>query len=196
MIYLITNRKLCSEDHYLASIKTAAEAGVDKIILREKDLNNEEYEKLYYKIKSIVPEKTEIIVNSNIEAFNKVKAHTIQLSYKDFLNNKVIPHAHIGVSVHSVEEGLKCDSMVCKYILASHIFPTKCKEGLAPKGVAFISELKKKVKCPVIALGGIDISNASLVKGAGADGIALMSAFFKAESVETMTSKLCDIMKA
>ncbi len=88
-----------------------------------------------------------------------------------------------GVSIHSVEEGIRANKEGCNYILASHIFPTKCKEGLEPKGVEFIRELKNVVTCPIIALGGISTENASKVIEAGADGIALMSTFFYCEDV-------------
>ncbi|WP_346934777.1 thiamine phosphate synthase [Clostridium sp.] len=184
MIYLITNRHLVSEEKYFKTLQDASLAGVDRIILREKDLNDEELERLYYKIKALVSDNTEIIINSNIKVFKKVEEKTLHLPFKDFMKfnseKKVI---RAGVSIHSVEEGIRANKEGCNYILASHIFPTKCKEGLEPKGVEFIRELKNVVTCPIIALGGISTENASKVIEAGADGIALMSTFFYCEDV-------------
>lgn len=184
MIYLITNRHLVSEEKYFKTLQDASLAGVDRIILREKDLNDEELERLYYKIKALVSDNTEIIINSNIKVSKKVEEKTLHLPFKDFMKfnseKKVI---RAGVSIHSVEEGIRANKEGCNYILASHIFPTKCKEGLEPKGVEFIRELKKVVTCPIIALGGISTENASKVIEAGADGIALMSTFFYCEDV-------------
>ena len=50
-------------------------------------MNNKEYEELYYKVKKIAP-STEIIINSKIDIFQKIKEKTIQLSFNDFRKNK------------------------------------------------------------------------------------------------------------
>ena len=60
-IYLITNRHLVSTEKYFNTIKEADKHKNIKIILREQDLNNKEYEELYYKVKKIAP-TTEIII--------------------------------------------------------------------------------------------------------------------------------------
>ena len=86
---------------------------------------------------------------------------------------------NVGVAIHTVEEGILAHNKGAKYILASHIFKTKCKEGLEPKGIQFISELREYVNCEIIALGGINYDNYMNVIEAGADGIAVMSLFYE-----------------
>ena len=132
-IYLITNRHLVSTEKYFNTIKEADKHKNIKIILREKDLNNKEYEELYYKVKKIAP-TTEIIINSKIDIFQKIEEKTIQVSFNDFKKNKNII-GRVGVSVHSLEEAIYADENGADFILVSHIFATKCKEGLKPKGV-------------------------------------------------------------
>ncbi|MGO0807446.1 thiamine phosphate synthase, partial [Clostridioides difficile] len=41
----------------------------------------------------------------------------------------------------------------------SHIYETKCKEGLNPKGIELLKEAKKITDIKIIALGGILPSN-------------------------------------
>lgn len=190
MIYLITNRNLASEEKYFKALKEASLAGVHSIILREKDMQNEDFKKLYYKVKEIVNPATNIIINSKTEVFKEVQEKTLHLSFKDFINLKDKSIKNIGVSVHTIEEGIRADALGCSYILASHIFPTKCKEGLEPKGLNFIKELREKVSCPIIALGGITEHNAKDVRKAGADGVALMSAFFHYDNVYELVRKI------
>lgn len=175
-IYFITNRALASEEKYFEVIKSVADYNNIKIILREKDLNDEEYKKLYYKVKELAP-NTEIIINSKLKIFNEVNEKTIQLSFNDFMSLGRVDY-NVGVSVHTIEEGRLAYSKGAKYLLASHIFETRCKEGLEPKGVEFISELRKCVKCDIIALGGINSDNYMKVIEAGANGIAVMSLFY------------------
>lgn len=184
-IYLITNRNLVSEEKYYKTIREAEKAGIDKIILREKDLNNDQYKELYYNIKSQISNNTEIIINSKLDIFNEVRASRVHLPFEAFMELESVEGA-IGVSVHSVEEGIKADRKGASYILASHIFETKCKEGLKPKGIEFIKDLRRNVKCKVIALGGINTDNYKDVIEAGADGIAIMSLLFLSNDVKAL----------
>ncbi|MEG0308044.1 MAG: thiamine phosphate synthase [Clostridium sp.] len=190
MIYLITNRHLANEEKYLRTLREASLAGVERIILREKDLSNEQLEELYYKVKEVINPATEIIINSNIEILKKVGEKILQLPFKSFMEFHNEKNWEIGVAVHSIEEGIAACEKGCSYILASHIFPTKCKDGLAPKGIEFIKELSEKVTCNIIALGGISTENAQSVIEAGADGVAVMSAFFMCEDVGELVQGL------
>lgn len=178
MVYLITNRNLAAEEKYLEVIKNASYNEVNNIILREKDLSDESFEELYYKVKKIINPKCNLIINSKINVFNKVGEKIIHLPFKDFMDYEIPIGVKVGVSIHTLEEGIEASSRGAEYILASHIYETKCKEGLKPKGIGFIKELKEKVDCKIIALGGINEINYKEVIKAGADGIALMSYFF------------------
>ncbi|MGM9964680.1 MAG: thiamine phosphate synthase, partial [Clostridium sp.] len=96
----------------------------------------------------------------------------------------------VGVSVHSLEEAIYADENGADFILVSHIFATKCKEGLKPKGVDYIKEVKAKVSCKVVALGGINTENYNEVIKAGADGIAIMSLLFESKNIHETIKKI------
>ncbi|SHJ30283.1 thiamine-phosphate pyrophosphorylase [Clostridium cavendishii DSM 21758] len=182
MIYLITNRNLAIKEKYLAVLKEASYNGINNIILREKDLADIEFEELYRLVKKSINPKCNLIINSKLNVFNRVKENTIHLPFKEFLSYNPNRIVEVGVSVHTLEEGIEADKRGAKYILASHIYETKCKEGLEPKGIEYIRRLKNNVKCQIIALGGINEKNYKDVLNAGADGIALMSYFFKQDA--------------
>lgn len=175
-IYFITNRSLVNEEKYFQVIKKVSSYPNIRIILREKDLSDKEYEDLYYKVKELAP-NSEIIINSKLNVFKKINENTIQLSFNDFMALDEFDY-NVGVSVHTVEEGILAYNKGAKYLLASHIFETKCKKGLEPKGIQFISKLREYVNCEIIALGGIKYDNYINVVEAGADGIAVMSLFY------------------
>ena len=175
-IYFITNRSLVNEEKYFEVIKKVSTYPNIRIILREKDLSDKAYEELYYKVKELAP-NSEIIINSKLKVFRKVNEEIIQLSFNDFMSLGEFDY-NVGVSVHTVEEGILAYNKGAKYLLASHIFETKCKEGLEPKGIQFISKLREHVNCEIIALGGINCDNYINVIEAGANGIAVMSLFY------------------
>lgn len=175
-IYFITNRSLVNEEKYFEVIKKVSTYPNIRIILREKDLSDKAYEELYYKVKELAT-NSEIIINSKFKVFKKVNEEIIQLSFNDFMSLGEFDY-NVGVSVHTVEEGILAYNKGAKYLLASHIFETKCKEGLEPKGIQFISKLREHVNCEIIALGGINCDNYINVIEAGANGIAVMSLFY------------------
>lgn len=165
-------------ENYFESIKKWSFNGVDTIILREKDLSSEDFEKLYNDIVKVINPHCKLIINSKIDVYKKVNGYGLHLPYKEFLKYEKENNEVVGVSVHSVEEAINADKGGATYILASHIFPTKCKEGLEPKGIDFIKEIREKVSCKIIALGGITLENKDRVIEAGADKVAMMSCFF------------------
>lgn len=184
-MFLITNRKLVNRKKYFNTIEEAGKYGVKNIILREKDLSTEELIEVYIKIRDLVPEETNIIINSNIEATRILKEKFIHLSFNDFKRNlEEIKSLQVGVSVHSILEALEADRLGASYILVSPIFETQCKKDVTPKGINFIKEIKEKVNCKVIALGGINELNFKEVLGAGAGDFACMSLLFMSNNIK------------
>ncbi|XZN27742.1 thiamine phosphate synthase [Clostridium perfringens] len=184
-MFLITNRKLVNREKYFNTIKEAGKYGVKNIILREKDLSTEELIEVYIKIRDLVPEETNIIINSNIEAARILKEKFIHLSFNDFKRNlEEVKSLEVGVSVHSILEAIEADRLGASYILVSPIFETQCKKDVTPKGINFIKEIKEKVNCKVIALGGINEHNFKEVLGAGAGDFACMSLLFMSNNIK------------
>lgn len=93
------------------------------------------------------------------------------------MNEKI--NRKIGVSVHSVDEAIEVEKLGANYILAGHIYETKCKEGLKGRGETFIKDIRKKVSILIIAIGGITDKNTANVIKSGATGIAIMSSAMK-----------------
>lgn len=184
MIYLITNRHLINKEEYYSQLDKISTEGIDGIILREKDLHTEELYQVATRVKEIIsPNKTPLIINSNIDVAEKINAEGIHLSYKDYLNYSRAFSGIVGVSVHSIEEAVKVQEKgFASYVLASHIFETSCKKGLKPKGTDWIKQMRNKLTIPIIALGGINETNCTEVINAGADGIAVMSYLMKAKN--------------
>ena len=183
MVYLITNRSLCEEHKYLEIVKKSIEYGIDRIILREKDLDDKSLYSIGKKIKGYMDgSKCKLIVNSNFMVAKELNAYGIQLSYSTFKDSmEIIPKSirTIGVSIHSIEEAISAEKLGASYLLCSNIYETECKMGLQGKGTEFIKNLKCTVNIPIVALGGINLENVQDVWNAKADGVAVMSLIMK-----------------
>ncbi|WP_430884640.1 thiamine phosphate synthase [Fusibacter sp. JL216-2] len=193
MLTLITNRHICGEDNFKDVVTRAISAGVDQIILREKDLDDKVYGHYAAYFKTQLKESQKLIIHSRISLAERVKADGVHFTFQDFMavDEETIAALKsgesslvIGVSVHSLEEALASANKGASYLLASHVFETDCKAGLPGRGLSFIHRISSKVHVPVIGLGGISPENTLSVIDAGASGVAVMSAIMGANDVE------------
>lgn len=170
----ITNRNLCSD-----IIKKISELDdYDFIILREKDLSCHEYMSL---AKRAIAVSSKIVLHSFIDVAEELNYKKIHLPYRDFAENisRLEGFDMVGVSTHSFEEALSCESLGADYITFSHIFPTECKKGLKPRGIESLKNVCRGINIPVYALGGINSNNIDMCIRAGANGVCLMSEAMK-----------------
>ncbi|MDO4942119.1 MAG: thiamine phosphate synthase [Lachnospiraceae bacterium] len=183
----ITNRKLVKEDYLLRIEKLARSKDVDMIILREKDLSEEEYEKLAGQVLKICKKyKKQCILHFFLETAKRLEHPYIHLPMSLFLNMTGEERAYFkitGVSTHSVEEALTAQKMGASYITASHIFATQCKAGLEPRGLCYLKEVVDAVDLEVYALGGICPDNISACIETGADGVCMMSEYMNGDLI-------------
>lgn len=178
----ITNRHLVSGD-FLEQIEKVTEEDVDLLILREKDLKEEEYKLLAKNVIKIC-EKNNVIcmIHTYYNVARELNHPYIHLTMKDI---KLLSEEDkqffkvIGVSTHSVEEAVLAEKLGAMYITASHIFETKCKEGLEPRGIEYLKDVINSVNIKVYALGGIKNENSHLCINVGANGVCMMSEYMQ-----------------
>ena len=174
----ITNRHLVDGD-FLEKINEIAHSDIDAIILREKDLTENEYEKLAAAVIKICAAAEKLcILHTFVSVAIHLKHPYIQLPFNEFMamddKNRNFFKV-IGVSTHSVDEAINAQKRGASYVTASHIFPTDCKIGLEPRGLNFLKEVCEAVSIPVYALGGINADNTEACIKCGAAGICMMS---------------------
>ncbi|MDD4168730.1 MAG: thiamine phosphate synthase [Desulfotomaculaceae bacterium] len=177
MLICITNRKLCRDD-FLNRIDQIAKGKPHAIMLREKDSSTPEYKSLVKKIIEIcVKNQVSLIINQNIEIAVEMNCSYIHLSMPDLrkYKKKIKLFSQTGASVHSVSEAREAQELGATYLIAGHIFPTACKEGVPPRGLSFLREVCDAVEIPVLAIGGITKDNVKAVTRTGAKGICVMS---------------------
>lgn len=181
----ITNRHLVPGDFLERIEQIAALKAVDAIILREKDMAEEEYRRLASQV-LLICEKygRTCILHNFVKTAMELGHNKIHLPYPVFLelNGKQRDFFRLtGVSTHVPGEARKAEQLGASYVTASHIFPTACKEGLAPRGLSYLQETVSAVKIPVYALGGIHLDNAAACLEAGAAGVCMMSEFMRGD---------------
>ena len=83
-----------------------------------------------------------------------------------------------GISCHNEKDILKAESLEADYIFLSPVKETPSHKDLQPLGWENFSELSKKTKLPVYALGGLSKEDLSEAEKNGAYGVAGISRFW------------------
>ena len=183
----VTNRHLCNGD-FLTLIEKIVKYKPKAILLREKDLNESEYEVLAKNVIKICKnESVPCILHNFVDVALKLKADAIHMTFamlRIMSAEEKAKFSEIGASCHSAEEARKAQSAGCTYIIAGHIFDTLSKKNIPPRGLDFFQEVIKNVTIPVYAIGGINKDNINSVLNAGASGVCVMSAPMQCENLD------------
>lgn len=180
-IIAVTNRKLCEGD-FLKQIEKVASENVSAIILREKDLQEEEYRKLSESVISVCDRYSiRCILHTYLKTAEALGQSAIHLPLPVLRENRenVKAFQTVGVSVHSAKEAMEAQELGATYVTAGHVFATDCKKGVPPRGIAFLKEVVKSVEIPVFAIGGVNADNIEAIKQTGAAGCCIMSGFMR-----------------
>lgn len=161
-ILAITNRHLCRRP-FEEQIRRVCEWHPDALILREKDLTEEEYKLLAknilpicaaYDVPCILHTYWKTALDLGHDAIHLPLPILRELSTQPQLFSKN-RFQKIGTSVHSVEDALEAEKLGATYVTAGHIFSTDCKKGLPPRGLAFLKSVCETSTIPVYGIGGI-----------------------------------------
>ena len=190
-IICITNRQLfnnfhpnCNSDEdYLDHIRRITAIHPNAIILREKDLSDEDYLRLAEKVIPICENNgVQCILHNCVTAAVRLRHKAIHLPMPVLQSLTAEQRSFfttLGASCHSLSEAVTAQQLGCTYITASHIFPTGCKRDIPAKGLTFLREICQNADIPVYALGGIHPSNMQIVLDTGAAGVCMMSEFMR-----------------
>jgi len=181
-ITLVTNRKLCERALPDQIDRISKIYKPHRLILREKDLSEDEYYILAKKIiKKCNEYNIECILHKYINVACKLNHKSIHLSVEDGKNNKhLLKYFNcLGMSIHSLQQLKDAENLGATYVNAGHIFETNCKKGLPGRGINFLNDMCENSNVPVYAIGGINKDNLDLIKSTNAVGACIMSKFMK-----------------
>jgi thiamine-phosphate pyrophosphorylase len=116
------------------------------------------------------------VVNDDVEAALQLGAEGVHLGQEDDGAERAHEHGlFLGLSASSVEQAR--DATRADYIGAGPVWPTPSKtDAQPPIGLDGLYAICSAVTVPVVAIGGIDASNAADCIRAGARGVAVIRA--------------------
>lgn len=202
MLYYITDRNgfegTDSERRsaLLRRIAEAARAGVDTIQLREKDLPASDLELLARGALHVIRDnsnETKLLINSQAAVALAVGAAGVHLTANSpsaddvraawLLNTR--QHPLIGVSAHTVADVQRAETNGASFVVLAPIFE---KAATSRKGIGLdvLRSACAVSQIPVLALGGVNLSNARACLDAGAPGVAGIRLFQEGDVSRTV----------
>ncbi len=190
--YFITDSKL-SRAGNTSDVKNALACGVKIIQYRNKDAGTRQMYEEALKLKSICKGAI-FLINDRLDIALSVGADGLHLGGDDLpykVARKLLgKNKIIGLTVHSVKEARQAQKLKADYIGIAPVFATRTKlDAGKPKGLKLIKEIRKQVSIPIIAIGGINLTNAREVIAAGADGLCAISAVVTKPDVKKEIAK-------
>jgi len=188
-------------DQYLRFLTMCAESGITAVQLREKQLPYKELLAFGKAIQRVMkPFDVPLIINDNIQLAIAINADGVHLGQTDgdvcaarqqLGNDKII-----GLTIDSIDQLYIANNLPINYVGIGAIFPTHNKNDVPTVwGSAGLKKLSSLTHYPIVAIGGINESNAQAVMQAGASGIAAIDAFHTAVDPMTTTKNLRHIVE-
>lgn len=197
LVYLITNRRAFrrkSEPHpdepwrlQIEAIRLAAAAGCGLIQIREKDLSARALaEFTRAAIEAAHPYGARVLVNDRLDVAMASGADGVHLrvtslsaaEVRETMKRQKREDFLIGVSTHSLAEAIEAQTCGADFIVCGPVYDTPSKRGYGPPlGLDGFARICRTVAIPVLALGGITLSNFREPLQHGAAGIAAIGLF-------------------
>jgi thiamine-phosphate pyrophosphorylase len=183
---LVTDRHQARERDLVSLVRDCVAAGLPSVQVREKDLGAGALAALCRELLAVT-QPALLIVNDRVDVALAIGARGVQrtstsLAVRD-IRHIVKRSIYVGASVHSLEESIEAEAEGADWLTFGPVYDTPSKRAYgAPQGVTALARVARAVSIPVIAIGGITPERVAEVRGAGAQGVAAISAILAAPS--------------
>ncbi|XP_030517840.2 thiamine biosynthetic bifunctional enzyme TH1, chloroplastic isoform X2 [Rhodamnia argentea] len=184
------------------AVKAAIEGGATIIQLREKDAGTRNFLEAAKSCMEVCRSRgIPLLINDRIDIALACDADGVHVGQSDMpvrtARALLGPEKIIGVSCKTPEQAQQAYMDGADYIGSGGIYPTNTKENNLTIGLEGLKAVCLSSKLPVVAIGGIGISNAHSVMELGLPnlkGVAVVSALFDRECISTEARKLYEVL--
>ena len=194
-LYLVTDSTYHTEESFLRTVEDACKGGVTLVQLREKNTGGRDYLEKACKVREITDRyQIPLIIDDRVDVAMACGAAGVHVGASDLpvaeVRRLLGPDKIVGATAKTVEAARKAYQDGADYLGVGAIYPTTTKVTTVLTEVSTLSAICKAVPIPVGAIGGLNLSNLDILKGSGADGIAVVSAIMKAENPRKAAEEL------
>lgn len=192
--YLVTDSDILRGRDFYNSIEEALKGGVTMLQLREKNASGKEFLEKAIKLRELTKKyNVKFIINDRVDIAMLCDADGVHVGQSDIPANKVREiigeDKIVGVSARTVEEALTAKENGADYLGVGAMFTTRTKLDAKSVSIEKLKEIKELIKLPVVAIGGLSLSNIYKLKECNVDGYAVVSAILGAENIKLECEK-------
>ena len=180
-VYPITDRRLSGLSH-AEQVRRLILGGATLIQLRDKGASPRDFYRQAADALEIARQhNVKIIINDRVDLALALRADGVHLGQTDLppeaARRLLGATAIIGFSTHDPAQALTATKLPVNYIAFGPIFATSTKENPDPvAGLTALQQARKATgRVALVAIGGINRTNAKAVLSAGADSLAMIS---------------------
>lgn len=200
IVYPLTDKALCGLSH-AEQVRRLAAGGATFVQLREKNLPTRDfYTEAEAALKVARELDVKLLINDRVDIALALKADGVHLGQEDLspeaARQLLGPEAIIGISTHNLSQAVEAAKSTADYVAFGPIFSTHTKSDTSPVvGLNSLSKIREVISGkPLVAIGGVDHSNAADVLGHGADSLAVISCLLAhPDAISERTSQLLSL---
>jgi len=186
-LLLVTDRRQM-QPTFEAALEAALRGGARLIQLREKELAPREVLALAIQAQRLCGKHgAKLLVNSRADIARAAHADGVHLPENDLppaaARLSLSSHALCGASVHSVEAAREAVAQGADYLVFGPVFSTSSHPDSPPTGLGQLRAVASTASRPVFAIGGVDGTSAHRCLQAGAYGVGVISAVWRADDI-------------
>lgn len=197
-VYVITSAGLVTGRGHVDVALAAVEGGATAVQLRAPELDDDELWAVARRLAPRVRERGVLfIVNDRVEVALQSGAEGVHLGQDDLsgVGSARRGRLVLGVSVESPDQARVAGEMGADY-LGVTVWASTTKPEARPVGLDGLRSVVGSTSLPVVGIGGVSPSNAAEVIGAGAAGVAAVSAVGAAPDPVAATRALAGAVRA
>jgi len=194
-LYAVTDRAWTGEKTLFQQVEEALKGGVSCVQLREKDMPYDEFLKEAIEINSLCKKyNVPFFVNDNVEIAIKCGADGVHIGQSDMnckdVRSLIGENMILGISAQTVKQAVEAEKNGADYLGVGAVFSTSTKLDADSVSFETLKSICESVKIPVVAIGGITEENILKLKGSKIDGVAVVSAIFASDDIESACKRL------
>lgn len=186
-LYLVTDEQQ-DVTTLIHVVREAVAGGVTMVQIREKHAGIRAFLERAQALKSVLQgSNVPLIINDRIDVALAIGADGVHLGQSDmpveYARKLLGPDKILGLSIETNQQLIDVNQQPVDYIGLSAIFASKTKQDTTTEwGIDGLTATLRKTSLPVVAIGGINMSNIHDVAATGVHGVALVSAICHAQN--------------
>lgn len=191
-LYAILDKDLCA-GNLLPIARKIIDSGVDIVQLRFKNGETKDILRFAKVLRRLSRNKALFIVNDHVDVALASGADGVHLGQEDMpieiARRMAGDNFLIGASCHNLKQAKIAQKCGADYIGIGPMFATSTKVKEPVIGLKVLKEIKRSIRLPSFAIGGINLGNLPKIRQYGISTIAVGKAICQAQNIEERVSR-------